>query len=275
VLIIGGSREIPGAVLLAATAALRAGAGKLTVATAASVAIAVAVALPEARVISLRETKAGALCFDARPFKDQTFDAVLIGPGTSDERGTTRFTLAALKALSTTRVILDAYAMSAVAAGISRASSVKSAPSDVSILLTPHAGELAHLSGAEKDVLLADPVKGAMSFAAQSRAIVALKGATTVIAAPDGSTWRHEVENIGLAVSGSGDTLAGIIAGLAARGASLEQAAAWGVFVHARAGAAAARRHSLLGYLAREIVLEVPRVLAMSSRPANAARSGS
>ncbi len=92
--------------------------------------------------------------------------------------------------------------------------------------------------------------------------MIALKGARTVIAAPDGTLWQHKgAGNIGLAISGSGDVLAGIIAGLLARGAAPEQAACWGVALHARAGDRLAERLGTLGYLAREISMEVPALL--------------
>jgi NAD(P)H-hydrate repair Nnr-like enzyme with NAD(P)H-hydrate dehydratase domain len=91
--------------------------------------------------------------------------------------------------------------------------------------------------------------------------VVALKGATTVLATPDGKLWQHQGGNAGLAISGSGDTLAGIIVGLLARGASLEQAAAWGVVLHAAAGEQLALRCGPLGYLARELAAEVPALL--------------
>jgi NAD(P)H-hydrate repair Nnr-like enzyme with NAD(P)H-hydrate dehydratase domain len=74
--------------------------------------------------------------------------------------------------------------------------------------------------------------------------------------------WRHEGGNAGLGVSGSGDVLAGLITGLAARGATLEQAAAWGVRLHARAGERLAGRLGVLGYLARELAIEVPALMA-------------
>jgi NAD(P)H-hydrate repair Nnr-like enzyme with NAD(P)H-hydrate dehydratase domain len=88
-----------------------------------------------------------------------------------------------------------------------------------------------------------------------------LKGASTFIAAVNGEMWRHDGANVGLAVSGSGDTLAGIIGGLAARGAALEQASAWGVVLHARAGDALAARFGPLGYFARELAAEVPALM--------------
>jgi NAD(P)H-hydrate repair Nnr-like enzyme with NAD(P)H-hydrate dehydratase domain len=100
-----------------------------------------------------------------------------------------------------------------------------------------------------------------MAAATRWNAIVALKGARTVVASPGGTLWQHEGGNVGLATSGSGDTLAGIIAGLAARGATLEQATCWGVALHARAGERLGRKYGQLGYLARELPGEVPRLL--------------
>jgi NAD(P)H-hydrate repair Nnr-like enzyme with NAD(P)H-hydrate dehydratase domain len=97
---------------------------------------------------------------------------------------------------------------------------------------------MAHLSGASKDEVSADPAPMALRMARHWQATVALKGPTTFIATPEGQAWKHEGGNVGLAASGSGDTLAGIIVGLAARGATLAQAGAWGVALHARAGAA-------------------------------------
>ena len=132
------------------------------------------------------------------------------------------------------------------------------------VLLTPHAGELAQLMGLSKDAVLADPHACATDAARRWNAIVALKGALTVIAMPDGTTWTHAGGNIGLAISGSGDTLAGIITGLAARGAPLEQACAWGIVLHAAAGARLSRT-APLGFLARELPGEVPAALRQLS----------
>jgi ADP-dependent NAD(P)H-hydrate dehydratase len=95
--------------------------------------------------------------------------------------------------------------------------------------------------------------------------VVALKGAITHVASPDGQVWRHEGGNAGLGVSGSGDVLAGLMVGLVARGATLEQAAVWAVRLHARAGERLAGRFGVLGYLAREIAIEVPAVMAALS----------
>lgn len=267
VLVLGGSREMPGAVILAATAALRAGAGKLTIATGESVAQLVALAIPEARVLALRETAEGGFLPEAVGALDPLADkvnAVLIGPGMKDEAATAVLVRALLPRLdgSDTSVVLDACAMGVILHAGSQAPFRFTVP----VILTPHAGEMAHLSGRRKEEIAADPDSAALDAARAWNALVVLKGARTVLAAPDGAHWQHEGGNVGLAISGSGDTLAGIIAGLAARGASLAQASCWGVALHARAGDALAERFGVLGYLARELADAVPALMQQIAR---------
>lgn len=149
-------------------------------------------------------------------------------------------------------MILDALAMNVVKAGQRWAQPV---------LLTPHAGEMAHLRGVSKEAVLAEPAQAVITASCEWNAVVALKGAVTLIAAPGSGRWRHEAGHPGLATSGSGDVLAGVIAGLAAQQVPLEQACAWGVVLHALAGKELARRLGPLGYLARELPAEVPRLL--------------
>ncbi|MFL6660373.1 MAG: NAD(P)H-hydrate dehydratase [Massilia sp.] len=253
-LIIGGSAQMPGAVLLAANAALRAGAGKLSVASPACAALALGIALPEARVCGLAETAQGGLVLEhsAALTWSGEVDAILIGPGMCDEAATIALVRQLLAHLAAHKpeipVILDAMAMKAVGADVGL---------HAHLLLTPHAGELAGLSGAEKDDIAAAPEPAAREAARRWQATVALKGALTIIANPAGETWSHQGGNVGLAISGSGDALAGIIVGLAARGAPLAQAACFGVAVHAAAGEQLAQRVGPLGYLAREIADEV------------------
>jgi hydroxyethylthiazole kinase-like uncharacterized protein yjeF len=267
VLVLGGSREMPGAVILAATAALRAGAGKLTIATGRSVAQLVALAIPESRVLGLAENEAGGFTVEAVAALDPLADkisAILIGPGMRDEAATARLVHALLPRLSgtDTQVVLDAEAMGAVVHPPTGAPPFRF---DVPVLLTPHAGEMAHLTDIAKDEIGVAPERHALEAAQRWNAVVALKGARTVIATPDGERWQHEGGNVGLATSGSGDVLAGIIAGLAARGAGLAQAAAWGVALHARAGERLAERFGRLGYLARELCDDIPALLEQAA----------
>jgi len=266
VLVLGGSREMPGAVILAATAALRAGAGKLTVATGASVAQLVALAMPEARVIGLAETEAGGFLPEAIARLDPLADrvnAVLIGPGMQDEAAAAELVHGLLGRLqgSDTTVVLDACAMATLLHAPPGWDPDQEFRFAQPVIVTPHCGEMAHLTGASKPDIVAGPDARARAAAARWNAVVALKGARTVIASPAGEMWQHEGGNVGLAISGSGDTLAGIIAGLAARGATLEQATCWGVALHARAGERLAARLGVLGYLAREIPDEIPALL--------------
>lgn len=257
ILVIAGCREMPGAAVLAATAALRAGAGKLTIATAASIASGIAFTVPESRTVALKENADGAITkLDAASIETlsgmrRKIDAVLLGPGMQDEPSCCAVAADISKVFPDTPIILDALAMSAVTAG-----SFGTAP-----LLTPHAGEMAHLTGMDKDSILADPVAAALQWARRWGAIVALKGATTVVATPDGQCWMHAADNAGLATSGSGDVLAGIMGGLAARQMPLPSAALWGVMLHARAGERLNLRHGSLGYLARDISAQIPDVL--------------
>lgn len=264
VLIIGGSRQMPGAVILAATAALRAGAGKLTVATGHSVAQLVASALPESRVIGLPETEGGGIpphCVDAfEALSKRKVDAILIGPGMQDEPAIHTFVRALLPLFPDATVVLDACAL-----GVVRGSQPYQEDAEntgaTRLILTPHAGEMARLLGDDKEAIRSDPHAAARDAARNWNAVVALKGAMTCIASPSGRMWQHTGGNIGLASSGSGDVLAGIISGLAARGASAEQATAWGVLLHAQAGRQLVKRIGALGFLAREIADEVPGAL--------------
>lgn len=268
VLVLGGSREMPGPVILAATAALRAGAGKLTIATGRSVAQLVALAMPEARVLGLEENEAGGFTVQAVARLDPLADrvhAVLIGPGMQDEAATAELVHALLPRLdgTSTAIMLDACAMGALRHPPQRWPGDQPYRFPLPVVLTPHAGEMAHLTGIAKERVAAAPEHLARQMAQEWNAVVALKGATTFIAAPDGERWRHTGGNIGLAVSGSGDVLAGVIAGLAARGADLAQAVCWGVALHARAGERLAARMGTLGYLARELPGELPALLEL------------
>jgi ADP-dependent NAD(P)H-hydrate dehydratase len=280
ILVIGGSREMPGAVILAANAALRAGAGKLAIATGESVAQLVALAIPESRVIGLPETSRGGLAPRGVARLESVIaatDAILIGPGTQDEDVIADFVDALLPLTDEQRIVLDAGALHALPVeatdgGLSEHSSAvivhdPDTMIDIRMLVTPHAGEMAHMLGVSRELVLADPSAAARTAAQRWGVMTVLKGATTLIAAPNGRAWRHDGGNIGLAISGSGDVLAGVIAGLAARGAPLEQAGAWGVTLHAQAGDALAERHGPLGYLASEIAAEIPRLMHAFSMP--------
>jgi ADP-dependent NAD(P)H-hydrate dehydratase len=259
VLIIGGSAEMPGAIILAATAALRSGAGKLRIATCRSIAPHVGVAVPEARVFALPETRAGGIdpcaASDLAGRANQV-DTTLLGPGMVDEAGTRALLEEFLPRLDQIVLVLDAITLSC---GMRMEMALAGCAADR--ILTPHAGEMATMLGLDKAAVTDDAPGVARQAAARLGAVIALKGGTTCIAAPDGALYRYPGGDVGLATSGSGDTLAGIVAGLAARGASPIQAAVWGVYLHGAAGNQLAQRMGRLGYLARELLDEVPPVM--------------
>lgn len=264
VLIVGGTTEMPGAVILAATAALRAGAGKLQIAVIRSIRQLVAAAMPEARVFALAETKAGGIAVSAiaeLAERGNSADAMLIGPGLADERATARLMQELLPRIQQPTLVLDAAALTHLAKAPESLHGLNGR-----VAITPHAGEMAQILGIDKAMVVRDQLKLARQAADELQAVVALKGVETFIVAPDAKTYCNQKGNVGLATSGSGDVLAGIIVGLAARGASPQQAVIWGVFLHARAGDRLARGIGPLGFLARELPGEVPRLMGELTR---------
>ncbi len=258
-LIIGGSAQTPGAVLLAAEAALRSGAGKLQVATAKSVAVHVAVALPEALVCPLPETSEGALTATGVPAIEDLVrgaSAVLVGPGMTAADESARF-VEALLGYVEAPIVIDAIALARVTEEMG---CLHGLPGGA--VLTPNPKELAETLRVDLDEVAERPKEAALRLAADSRATVALGGATSWIASPSGTSWCDQGGGAGLGVSGSGDVRAGILVGLAARGADNDQAAVWSTHLHARAGERLAASVGRVGYLARELPAEVPRVLA-------------
>ena len=262
-LIVGGSPEMPGAAILAATGALRAGAGKVRVAAPARIAPFIATAVPEVRVFALPETKNGSLAPSAADLiaeQAAAASATLIGPGLIDEQAIARALKGALARFSRTALILDALALSCMNGDAATLRALKR-ERNADVLLTPHASEMAKLLGISEAEAQRDPLATARRAATEFAAVVALKGRETYIVAPDGQALLNRAGNVGLAISGSGDALAGIILGLAARGADVLQAAAWGVALHARAAERLAARMGTLGYLPRELLAEIPSLM--------------
>lgn len=263
-LVLGGAPEMPGAIILAATAVLRAGAGKVRICAGSSIAPLLAMTVPEARVISLAETKAGGIAPRAASQiveHAEHAQAVLIGPGMIEERAIARLMKTLLPRLSRATLILDAGALAFLHEDPRALHRFEGRA-----IITPHAGEMASILGTDKESITREPARTAQEAAEGLRAVVALKGRETFISAPTGHAYSNRAGNVGLATSGSGDTLSGIIAGLAARGAEPLQAAVWGVYLHARAGDRLARRMGHLGFLARELLAEIPRLMSELDR---------
>jgi ADP-dependent NAD(P)H-hydrate dehydratase len=248
VLVVGGAAATVGAVRLAGEAALRAGAGVLRLAAAASRADALGVAVPEAAVYGLPEPIRGV----GDPAVLDGADVVLVGPGLDDRDDTVALLRGLVPALDgRTRLVLDAYALSVLA----RVPELGGRAA----VLTPNVGEGAALLGRELGHEPGDLMAGAREIADRYGTVVSLYGH---IATPDGRGFREDGGDSGLGTSGSGDVLAGVVAGLLARGAGPAQAACWAAHVHAAAGQRLAARLGRVGYLARELTEEVPVVLS-------------
>lgn len=255
VLVVGGSRSTPGAVLLAGTAALRAGAGRLQLGVTTGTAAALSIAVPEAKVVGLEETPDGSVSGDV---PDELLsmaheaDVIVIGPGLDDIEQTSTLMRRVIGAAGpSSHVVLDAYALGA----LSKDAGLVDGAADRCVL-TPNLTEAAHLLDREPGE----------DLDAEAAAVARRYGATTSlyghVAAPDGRTWREESAEVGLGTSGSGDVGAGILAGVLCRGASPDQAACWAAHVHAMAGRRLGGAAGGVGYLAREIVAEVPATIA-------------
>ncbi len=255
VVVVGGAARTPGAVRLAGIAALRVGAGQLRLAVAEPAAVPLAVVTPEAAVAGLAADPDGSVLPEGLPaLADwfETADAVVLGPGLDNPDLVTRVVEAVLPLLGgQTRLVVDAFALGALPelGGLPPGLGART-------VLTPNESEAGRLLGRE---LAADPGGDVVEIAARYSAVVACQD---LVVAPDGSSWRVGAGNPGLATSGSGDVVAGVLGGLLARGAEPAQAACWAKFLHAAAGDRLAARIGRLGFLPSDVVQELPTVLA-------------
>ncbi len=258
VLIVGGSLRYPGAMLLAARAALRCGAGIVTVGAGRSVVDALGGQDPNVTFFPLAEAQPGVVATGAAAQLQAAIGekarAMLIGPGLAHAPGTDDFVAAALRNARSIPTVIDADGLNALA----RTESWK-ALLPAKTILTPHDGEAARLAGRVV------PAGGArIAFAERHArdwgAVVVLKGPVTVIS--DGrKTYVHDLPNPTLGVGGSGDVLGGAVAAFLARGLPPLAAAATAVWVHGRAGGLLAGEIGESGALATEIADALPRAL--------------
>ena len=257
ILIIAGSRDVPGAALLAAHGAMRAGAGKLQIACPDAIAVPLGVAMPEAMVVGHRTTRGGGFAKSGIPDLADLAgkaDAIVAGPGLEVDNAAAplgRKLLGLGKPMA-----LDAALLHVLADCADEVRAAKIPP-----ILLPHSGEMASLLGWDVGEIEDDPVAAGLECASRYNALVLVKGAQSRVVAPDGRCWKYEGGGPGLGVSGSGDVLAGIVGGLLARKAGPLTALLWAVWLHGEAGRALSSKVGPLGYLAREIAGEVPALL--------------
>lgn len=258
--VVGGSDETPGAVRLAGEAALRAGGGKLQLATTSGVATALGVAVPESLVIALATSSAGHIATSAA---DEIVSVVsgagcvLLGPGLADLDATVALMEAVIPRLrGEPAVLVDALASGYVTEhpdGLRHLSG--------RCVLTVNPTELSRTLGVEKEEVSADQAAATQQLADRTGVVVLCGGGDKTIATPNGRCWLVTPGGPGLGVSGSGDVQAGFVTGLLARGAEPAQAAVWGAWLHGSAGERLAARQGTVGFLARELAAEAPRLL--------------
>jgi ADP-dependent NAD(P)H-hydrate dehydratase len=256
-LVVAGCGQVPGAALLCGLAAMRSGAGKLQIATPDSAAQALGIAMPEARIIPLPEARDGGIARSAVPQVGtlaEDIDAVVAGPGLAP--GKANQSLVAALCACGTPLILDAALLH-----VAGACHAKVRNAALPILL-PHAGEMAELLDVSERQVEQDPLAAGRRCAEHYGAVALVKGRESHVVAPDGRAWHFTGGSPGLAVSGSGDVLAGIVGGLRARGADALTAVLWGVWLHGEAGAALGRKIGEVGFLARELPGEIPALLS-------------
>lgn len=255
--VVAGTRETPGAALLAAEAAFRVGAGKIHLATTSSCATALAVAAPELMVSGLPEDDGGSLDPEGADELVACADGctVLLGPGFADPDVSDALVRRTVPRLGGT-IVLDALATAYVTDNHEEVAAL-----DATVVLTVNPGELAHCLGVSEDAVSDDLEGHTARLAARTHAVVVCGGPVKVVA-HRGDLWRVEAGNAGLGTAGSGDVQAGVVAGLLARGADPAQAAVWGAFLHATAGDRLAERVGPVGFLARELPGELPGLLA-------------
>jgi NAD(P)H-hydrate epimerase len=217
-LVVAGSRGMAGAAALCGNAALRAGAGLVTIATPASALAAVAAhALPEVMTAAIAETSDGAASLDAVERVMELMersDIVAIGPGLSSVDETTRRFVRTVLERRSVPVVVDADALNCLAPwpeGSLRGTN------ELPLILTPHPGEMLRLLGADDKAALSDRVAAASEFASAHSLILVLKGTRTLVASSEGSVYVNPTGNAGLGTAGAGDTLTGIITGFNAQ----------------------------------------------------------
>jgi NAD(P)H-hydrate epimerase len=288
VMVVAGSWLYPGASALATAGAGRVGAGLVTLATARSI-LGNSARGPEVTLLPLHEASAGTIDAEAADtlLKNlEDYAALLVGPGLGREKPTGMFLRRLLgmeqprrlsrvgfrvqelaptsepnkskpesSSISLPPTVLDADALNL----LSEIDDWAEHLSPEQFVLTPHPGEMRRLLGT--DDLASDVVQVATDAAKQWQQVVVFKGATTVVAAPDGRSAVHADGNPALATAGTGDVLAGAIAGLLAQGLALYDAAVLGVYLHSAAGALLRDELGEAGTLASDLLIRLPRTL--------------
>ena len=258
VLVVGGSTGKAGAAVMSGLAALRSGAGLVTLAIPKSLNIIIQSQIPEIMTAPMDGRKEGIWddsLFDGIREQLQGKKCLAIGPGMGACPETQKLVLEILRYVSIP-VVLDADGLNCICGQLDVLKSLK-APA----ILTPHPGEMSRLTGESISDIQTDRIGSARRFSQTHHVHLVLKGARTIIAHPDGSVYINLAANPGMAVGGMGDVLTGVIAGFLAQGLKPEAATHAGVYLHGKAADALCKSQGPFGFLASEVAGALPGVI--------------
>ena len=262
VLVCAGSMQYIGAAYLACMGAMRVGAGLVTLATAQSLQPILAAKLTEVTYAPLPESEAGYISSNASQIVHEQladYDILLIGCGLSQHPSVVEFVQKVLLEMPSSlkpKIVIDADALNTLAQTSNWWKKLKR-----DAILTPHPREMARLSGLSMKAISQDRLKTARVSAAKWNKTIILKGANSIIASPDGKARINAAANPGLASAGTGDVLAGTIAGLLAQGLSYADAAACGVYLHTTAADRVKDEMGDTGMIASDLLPALPKVI--------------
>ena len=266
-LVLAGSRGKSGAAVLSASAGLRAGTGLVTLAGPQGLIPIFSSVLLEAMTAPQPERADGSLRLNVRVLSQSLHgkSALVFGPGIGVSVETKRMARWLLKN-SPVPLLIDADGLNCVASQVAMLKTAKTP-----VVLTPHPGEMSRLTGLSTADIQARRLEVARQFATRHGCYLVLKGARSIIAAPDGRAWINPTGNPGMASGGMGDVLSGIIGGLLAQGYAPDGACCLGVFLHGAAADTFAQQHGQAGLLARDVIDTLPDTLhALSQASQNA-----
>ncbi len=263
ILVIGGSLRYSGAALLCAEAAMRSGAGLVTVTVPKSLAVSyIKVKLKEVMLLPLSETSQGELSAKSLPEIKKFFskaDILVLGPGLGSGKEAQSLVRKIIK-YSDKPTVIDADGLNALAGNL-KTLLVTSDTLPVTRILTPHSGEMARLLGKTIDFVQANRKEVAKRFACDYNCIVVLKGKGSIIASPKGEVYVNSTGSAGMATAGSGDVLSGMIAAFLGQGLTGFEAAKYAVYLHGLAGDLAAKEKTQISMIASDIIAKIPEAI--------------
>lgn len=258
-LCVAGSKNMQGAAVMAAQAAVNSGVGIVTSVFPDAAYSAIASKLTEPLTLGLKSTDDGFLSRDNAQTiikMAEKSTAVLLGCGLGVNDDTVALTEQILLNVKKP-IILDADGINAISSNINILKETSA-----SVIITPHPGEMSRLTGMSVNDIESDRIKAAGSFAKEYGCIVVLKGANTLVASPSGSVYINRTGNAGMATGGSGDVLAGIISSFVCQSMSLQSAAIAGVYIHGLCGDTVRKKYSMRAVTPTKMIDEMAEVLS-------------